>query len=86
MGVQPLQQSAVAVRGGGKRRGGQVPAYGVDHCGLVEVGVGVHTADHCGLFCHAGAAVLPCEREGSHGPVGRQDKTVMGPLAGLLTC
>lgn len=59
--AQPVQESAIAVRSSGKGLGGQVPTDGVDHCCLVEVGMGVDAADHRYLVCHAGWAVLPCD-------------------------
>lgn len=52
--AQPVEQPAVAVRGSGESLGGQVSADGVDHGGLVEIGVGVDAADHRYLVCHPG--------------------------------
>lgn len=52
--AQPVQQPAVAVRGGLELLGGQVPADAVDACGLVKVAVGVDPANHSYvLCCHA---------------------------------
>jgi len=54
MRLQPVQQSAVAVRGGLELLGGQVTADAVDDRGLVEIGMGVDPTDHrYVLCCHA---------------------------------
>ncbi|MFD5818741.1 hypothetical protein [Streptomyces sp. NPDC127038] len=86
-GPEGYQRPLVALRGSLELLGGQVSADAVDDRGLVEVGVGVYSADHRYLVCHA---VVCCpsnahQKEGAE-PVGQTDKTVMGPLARLLTC
>ncbi len=82
MRPQPVQQSAIALRGGLKLLSREVPADAVDDCGLVQVGVVCRSRPPPLSRLLPCCCLLPFQRVsvGGHEPVGQTNKTVMGPF------